>query len=377
MSKRDIRRKLLSVLLISLIALILLVHPAEAAAVNENDAPFQIDFIDVGQGDAALVQCDNHYMLIDGGGSKKSSLIYTYLKKRGIRHLDYIVATHADADHIGGLAGALYYASVGTAYCPVTTNDTKTFRNFVKYLNSHGKSITVPSSGENFSLGNSSIAVLGPVRTGDEDNNNSIVLRIVYGNTSFLFTGDAEEEEEKDILSLYPDLQSTVLKVGHHGSKDSTSQYFLRSVAPQYAVISVGDNNSYGHPTEEVLSRLHDTDVITYRTDLQGDVICTSDGNTVSFQVAKNQDINVFIGAGSGQKNADAVSRSMPDQTVTEVQAETSVTRVFVLNTNTKKFHYPECSSVGDIKEKNKKTFNGTRDEAIGQGYVPCKRCCP
>ena len=376
MNLRNNNILILSVLVTFITAVLLFSHPVEAAGITGAPGSFQIDFIDVGQGDSALIQCENHYMLIDGGSSDRSSLIYSYLKKRGIQYLDYMVATHADADHIGGLSGALQYASVGTAYCPVTTGDTKTFRNFVKYLNSRGKSITVPSYGDTFSLGSSTVTVLGPVKAASEDNNNSIVLRIVYGDTSFLLTGDAEEEEEKDILSQTPDIQSTVLKVGHHGSKYSTSYSFLRSVAPQYAVISVGKDNSYGHPTEETLSRLRDADVITYRTDMQGDIICTSDGNKVSFQVAKNHDINTLAESGPGQKSNEEVSRSVSVQT-TEVQAKTPITNTYILNTNTKKFHYPDCSSVGDMKETNKKEFNGTRDEVIAQGYIPCKRCKP
>ena len=182
-----------SILMTFITVVLFLSHPVKAVGITGAPGSFQIDFIDVGQGDSALIQCDNHYMLIDGGSSDRSSLIYSYLKKRGIQYLDYMVATHADADHIGGLAGALYYATVGTAYCPVTTSDTKTFRNFVKYLNSRGKSITVPSYGDTFSLGGSTVTVLGPAKAASEDNNSSIVLRIVYGETSFLLTLSSQE----------------------------------------------------------------------------------------------------------------------------------------------------------------------------------------
>jgi len=249
---------------------------------------FAVHFIDVGQADAALVVCDDAAMLIDGGNVEDSDVIYTYLQKYGVDHLDYIVCTHAHEDHVGGLPGALQYASVDMALCPVTEYDSKAFDDFVRYLALQNVSITVPSPGERFNLGSAQVTVLGPVTETDETNNTSIVLRIVYGETSFLFTGDAETAEEHDILSMAFPLESTVLKVGHHGSDTSSSYAFLREVLPQYAVISVGEGNSYDHPSEEVLSRLGDLGAEVYRTDLLGDIICASNGQEVTFRTVKN-----------------------------------------------------------------------------------------
>ena len=258
------------------------------------DSSFAIHFIDVGQADAALILCDGKAMLIDGGNAADSNLMYTYLKKHNISHLDYVIGTHAHEDHIGGIAGALNYATVGTAYCPVTSYSTKAFRNFVSALNQRGVSITVPTTGHTFSLGSATCTILAVNTVTDDPNNTSIVLRIVYGDTSFLFTGDAEREVEQIILDSGIDIRSTVLKVGHHGSKSSTSYYWLRQIAPEYAVISVGKGNTYGHPTTEVLSRLRDAEVTTFRTDLQGDIICVSDGKTVTFTVTRNVNADVF-----------------------------------------------------------------------------------
>ena len=353
------------------------------AASTTGAGSFQIDFIDVGQGDAALVQCDGHYMLVDGGDSKESSKIYAILKARSINYLDVMVATHPDADHIGGLSGALNYATIGTAYSPVTSHDTKTFQSFVKYLNLQGKSITVPKCGDRFVLGSATVTVVGPIRESSDTNNNSIVLRIEYGQTSFLLTGDAETDEEDSILNSNQNIQSTVLKVAHHGSAYSTGYRFLREVSPQYAVISVGADNTYGHPTENVLSRLRDAGVKTYRTDLQGDISCISDGKTVSFSTKKNTDIDTLAGAGLGQNsnsgnitnNQDAdtsgVVNDVPQTEVIGVEAS------YVLNTNTHKFHVPTCSSVSQMKDKNKEFFTGNREDVMKQGYQPCKRCNP
>lgn len=249
---------------------------------------FAIHFLDVGEGDSSLILCDGHAMLIDGGTSENSSKIYSYLKTQGITYLDYVVCTHPHADHAGGLSGALNYAKVGTALSPVATSDNASFNNFVKYLTRQGVQITVPASGSTYSLGSATFRILGPLSSSENINNKSLVFRMEYGSTSFLFAADAERDEELSILQSNAQLKSTVLKVGHHGSSSSTSYVFLREVQPEYAVISVGVDNEYGHPTEDVLSRLRDAEVTTYRTDLQGDVICTSDGKNVSFHVEQN-----------------------------------------------------------------------------------------
>ena len=374
-----------AIALLSIIILSFLPFPATITAQDGSRKPsFQIDFIDVGQGDSALIQCDGHYMLIDGGDASKSSLIYSYLKTRFIKNIDVMVATHADEDHIGGLSGALNYSNVGTALCPVTQNDTKAFSNFVKYLNAQGRAITVPRAGTSFSLGSATVYILGPISKGSESNNDSIVLRIVYGYASFLFTGDAEIEEENEILNSGQTVQSSILKVGHHGSKSSTSDAFLRKVAPRYAVISVGSDNSYGHPTSEVLSRLRNAGIKVLRTDLQGDIICTSDGRSIDLYVQKNPNINTYDYAGAAQTADRSIISITPTENNSVVTPDrsysengTTMPQSYVLNTNKKKFHRPDCGSVSEMKEKNKRYYTGSREEIIAQGYDPCKRCNP
>lgn len=364
-------------------------HPPE-------NSTFEIHFIDVGQADAALVLCDGEAMLVDGGNAEDSNLIYAYLKKLSLNHLKYIVCTHPHEDHVGGLAGALNYATVEHALCSVTSYDTQAFKNFVKYLNKQNVYIEIPDAGDKFTLGSAEVQVLGPVSESDEPNNMSIVLRIVYGETSFLFTGDAEREEEQDILNAGYSLESTVLKVGHHGSANSTTYPFLREIMPEYAVISVGSGNSYGHPTEEALSRLRDADVTVLRTDMQGDIICKSDGNKVSFTVERNADADTLAPAGPNSTQQEPPQETIPPETEppettppeTTPPETTPPTKPeqttpapsgtqYVLNTNTHKFHYPSCSSVKQMSEKNKWYYTGTRDEVIAMGYEPCKRCHP
>lgn len=320
---------------------------------------FEIHFIDVGQGDAVLVLCDGNAMLIDGGESSESSKIYAYLQAHNIDFLDYIVATHAHSDHIGGLSGALNYASVGMALCPVTSYTSKAFNSFVKYLDAQGVSITVPTPGLSFSLGSASVQVLGPQKEYDNPNDTSIVMRIVYGNTSFLFTGDAERTAEADILEAGYDLSATVLKVGHHGSDTSTSYPFLREIMPEFAVIQVGTGNLYGHPAENTLSKLRDAGVKIYRNDLQGTIICTSDGEKVSFSTEKNASL---------QTNPTEIT------SVSSIETDIPDAGEYIGNKNSKKFHLPTCKNLP--AEKNR-VYLESRNEALQKGYDPCGNCNP
>ena len=322
-----------------------------ASPLSKEGSSFAVHFIDVGQADSALVICDGHYMLIDGGNAEDSDLVYSYLERHGAKHLDCMVASHAHEDHIGGLSGALNYAAVDTALCPVTEYDTKVFQDMVHYLDVQGKSLTVPEPGDKFSLGSAQVEVLGPVQEYDDTNDTSIVLRIDYGETSFLFTGDMEKGAEADLIESGANLRATVLKAGHHGSDTSTSYQFLREVMPKYTVISVGEGNKYGHPSDETLSRFRDAGTEVYRTDMQGHVIAESDGKTVTFRT---------------EKEADTATNPAGNSTL----------QTYIGNASSKKFHLPDCTSAKNIQEDKRVVFL-TRLHAVLEGYEPCGRCKP
>lgn len=244
----------------------------------------QVHYIDVGQGDSTLLVCGGQAMLIDAGNNNKGTTVQLYLQKQGIDALDYVVGTHPDADHIGGLDVIITKFECGTIFMPDVSNDTNTYRDVLDAMKYKDYSVTIPSVGDTYTLGDANFTILAPGRDYTEMNNNSIVIRVEHGENTFLFAGDAAEESEADMMVSGLPLQAQVLKVGHHGSSSSTSKAFLDAVHPDYAVISCGRDNSYGHPTAETLTTLREAGVQVFRTDEQGSIVVTSDGRKSSLR---------------------------------------------------------------------------------------------
>lgn len=251
-----------------------------------------VTFIDVGQGDATLIECEGEYMLIDGGYPEYGETVVERLNKEGVTRIKYLVATHAHADHVGGLSEVLEAYMIDHVLAPVADDpENVAFQIFAENVAANGLRIDVPKAGDTFTLGGANIALLGPLsdpETVMDINNTSLVMKLTYKAVSFIFTGDASYDEEQEILNSEADLKVDVLKVGHHGSSSSTGYQWLYFLEPTYGVISCGENNENWHPHEKVLSRLRDAEVTIFRTDIQGNIVCISDGKEIDFMTDRD-----------------------------------------------------------------------------------------
>ena len=249
---------------------------------------FQVHYIDVGQGDATLITCNDKAMLIDAGENDQGTKIQNYLQKQGITKLDYVIGTHPDSDHIGGLDVVIYKFDCGTILLPDYQKDTKTYDDVINTMKNKNYSNTLPNVGDTYQLSDANFTIIAPnnYSYGDTTNNYSIGIILKYGDTSFLFTGDAENEAEEDIVANGIDISADVYQVGHHGSSSSSTELLLNAVNPENAVISCAEENKYGHPQAEVLKHFRERGIKVFRTDEQGTIVATSDGKNITFNCA-------------------------------------------------------------------------------------------
>lgn len=252
------------------------------AKVNEN---FSVSFIDVGQADSVLIRNGNYNMLIDAGNNEDGEKLVNYFKSLGIEEFTYVFATHPHEDHIGGMDDIINNFKIDNYYMSNKLSTTKTFMDVLDALDGRNLKYTVPNKGDTLKLGDANIKVIYPGDDKSNINDSSIVLKITYGKNSFLLTGDATSNVERKIYN--EDIKSDVLKVAHHGSSYSSTDVFLDKVKPYYAVISVGKNNIYNHPSNKTLEKLNKRNIKAYRTDLDGTVVFISDGDNLSVKALK------------------------------------------------------------------------------------------
>lgn len=352
---------------------------AKAPDTSKPEGTLEVHYIDVGQGDATLIKCGSHAMLIDGGNNNKGTTVQLYLKKQGVESLDYVIGTHPDADHIGGLDVIVYKYNCDTVIMPDYEKDTKTYQELVDVIHDKNMKITYPVVGEQYALGEAKFTIIAPNSNsyGGNANDYSVAILLEYGKNRFLFTGDAEEASETEMLSNGIELSADVYKVAHHGSRSASTQEFLNAVRPKYAVISCGEGNSYGHPHAEVLNRLRSMGVEVFRTDEQGSIIASSDGENITWNCSATDSWQSGEQTESDRENAEDENPGDENSGNAISDAVTSEQTTYVLNTNTKKFHRETCSSVSQIKEENFQKVQMNREELEQSGYSPCKNCNP
>lgn len=352
---------------------------AKAPDTSKPEGTLEVHYIDVGQGDATLIKCGSHAMLIDGGNNNKGTTVQLYLKKQGVESLDYVIGTHPDADHIGGLDVIVYKYNCDTVIMPDYEKDTKTYQELVDVIHDKNMKITYPVVGEQYALGEAKFTIIAPNSNsyGGNANDYSVAILLEYGKNRFLFTGDAEEASEAEMLTNGIDISADVYKVAHHGSRSASTQEFLNAVHPKYAVISCGEGNSYGHPHAEVLNRLRSIGVEVFRTDEQGSIIASSDGENITWNCSATDSWQSGEQTESDRENSEDENPGDENSGNAISDAVTSEQTTYVLNTNTKKFHRETCSSVSQIKEENFQKVQMNREELEQSGYSPCKNCNP
>lgn len=348
---------------------------ADPAAVSHGPGRLEAHFIDVGQGDSTLIICEGKTMLIDAGDDSQGTAIQNYLQKQGIKRLDYLVLTHPDSDHIGGAPVIITKFDIGQVFMSGYKKDNKTYEKLLKALEYKRLAYETPEVGSEYALGAASVRILGPVREYGDPNDASVALMIQNGDNRFLFTGDAQEDAERDMAETIGDLSADVYHAGHHGSKTSTSEAFFERVRPSCAVISCAEGNSYGHPHAQTLNTFRMNGVKVYRTDEEGTIIAVSDGNEIRFDVPPSDTWK------AGEPTGSAASGKKPGGAAPAGAEEEDGGRMsgaeepaYVLNTKNKKFHRPECDSLPAV---NREDSSESRESLISQGYEPCRRCNP
>ena len=242
-----------------------------------------IHMIDVGQGDSILVQTPtNKNILIDGGDEDSENIIISYLRQKRIKTIDIIIATHPDSDHIGSLDNVIKKFNVNSIYMPEQSTDSEAYQNLINSCTDKNLSIQHLYKNDVLNIDNNiNIYVLSPSYIQEESNLNSIVFKLTFNDNSFLFMGDAEEENEKEILHSFKLNNIKCIKIGHQGSNSSSSLEFIKKISPDIAAISCGYKNQYGHPHRKVIDNLKQNHVSIYRTDRIGDIVFYSDGEII------------------------------------------------------------------------------------------------
>lgn len=291
-NKGNKKAQLLTVIVFGLLAVFSLYFGNDISnnAIGTPNGILEVSYLDIGQGDSIYIKVNDFDILIDAGPKSDSDKLMEQLKEKNIDDFEMIIATHPHEDHIGGMTKVLNEYDVESFYMPKSQSTTKTFENMINAVKNEGLKVQVIKEGMSFDLGEGAkLEVYSPGKESyDNLNNYSPIMKLTYGNNTFVFTGDAEKEVEKEVLEKYSnDLKADVIKFGHHGSSTSSSAEFIEAISPKYGIISCGVDNSYGHPHREILDIINKMGIETYRTDIQGEITITSDGSSLDIKTKR------------------------------------------------------------------------------------------
>lgn len=358
--------KIKSILLAFLLFFAGISLPENAKMVQASSGGMTVHFLDVGQGLSILVQSDGETLLYDGGPRSASSYVVSYLQDQQVESIDYLISSHYDEDHVSGLIGCLNTFSVKNVIGADYVHDSSLYDSFVSKVEQLGLEIQHPAVGTEYEFGSGEFTVLSPAVISNESNANSVAIKLANGENSFIFTGDADHNSEADMVSSGIDLDCDVLSVGHHGSATATSWDFLQATVPQFAVISCGAGNMYGHPDADTMEKLSDMGIQVYRTDEQGTIIASSDGSTISWNVDPCNDYTA--GDESISTEGNLTGDSLAE--ATEEPASGSEQMVWISATGSKYHSIPDCGNMNPDK-----AYQEPVSQALEEGYEPCKKC--
>lgn len=342
---------------------------------NEQAGDMAVHFLDVGQGLSVLIQSGGENLLYDGGDRSASSFVVSYLQKQQITNIDYLISSHYDADHVSGLIGCLNTFSVSNVIGADYVHDSDLYTSFMDSVAAQGLEVQHPEAGTAFDFGTGQFTVLSPSETDANDSNaNSVAIKLMNGDNSFIITGDAENQSEADMISSGIDLECDVLCVGHHGSASSTSWDFLQAAVPEYAVISCGKDNQYGHPDADTMDKLYSMEIEVFRTDKQGTVVAVSDGTDITWNVSPCNDYSPGSDSDTGTEAAgsssDLFSTGAVEESPSAEETQTQGAAAWLSATGSKYHSIPDCGRM----DPNKATQT-TEAEAQAQGYEACSKC--
>lgn len=352
--------------------------PSEQTEPDQSEEPqlagdMIVHFLDVGQGLSILVQSNGENLVYDGGDRGESSFVVSYLQQQGVTDIKYLISSHYDEDHVAGLVGCVNTFNVENVIGADYVQDTKIYQSFIDGVAEKGLEIQHPAVGTEYQFGTGKFTILSPASIGSNDNDNSVAIKLTNGENSFIFTGDAESGSEAAMCSSGIDLSCDVLVPGHHGSATATSNDFLMKTVPEFAVISCGTDNQYGHPDKDTMDKLQSMDIQVYRTDKQGTVIATSNGTEITWNQDPCNDYSPGDSSDTGTQPQAAEEQPVVDPTpepeLTE-EPEMVGGSVWISETGSKYHSKPDCGRMNPDKARQV-----SESEAQNMGLDACEKC--